>query len=221
MRFSILTVQASREAELPKNTLPFHWVIHHVKEIYLKMFPKNIEVNNSSKIAIEYGPQGDEPVFDNVLGVTSYFVEDFNFDAFYKLNNNDRENMILDSINNVILDIIKRTIQEKNILDEIENVANKVKESKFNMEIEVKKISKITVDKKYKINIFRVLNKEVGEGWKYKKIDRKTKMVVEENWLKKVPDYLDRTDYYKKAEISETEYIIYDNLNWVAYKMGI
>jgi hypothetical protein len=89
------------------------------------------------------------------------------------------------------------------------------------MEIEVNKLSKITFDKKYKINIFRILNKEVGESWKYKKIDRKTKIVVEENWLKKIPDYLDRTDYYKKAEINEKEYIIYDNLSCVVYKMNI
>jgi hypothetical protein len=201
--------------------LPFHWAVHHVKEIYLKMFPKNIEVNNSSKIAIEYGPRGNEPIFDNVLGVTSYFVEDFNFDTFYKLNNNDRENMILKNINNVILDITKRTVKDKNIINEIENVANKVKENNLNMEIEVSKLSKITFDRKYKINIYRILNKEVGESWKYKKIYRKTKVVVEENWLKKIPDYLDRTDYYKKAEISEKEYIIYDNLNCVTYKMNI
>jgi hypothetical protein len=221
MKFSILTLQASEETKIPKNVLPFNWTIHHVKEIYLKVFPKNIEVNNSSKIAIIYGPQGDEPVFDNVLGVTSYFVEDFNFDAFYKLNDNDRENMILESINNVIIDITKRTTKDKNIINEIENAATKVKENKFNMEIEVSKLSKITFDKKYKINIYRVLNKEVGESWKYKKIDRKTKTVVEENWLKEIPDYLDKTDYYKKAEINEKEYIIYDNLNRVTYKMKI
>jgi hypothetical protein len=99
------------------------------------------------------------------------------------------------------------------------NTAKKVKEMKFNMEIEMKQLSKTTLDKEHKIMIYRILNKDVGEGWKYKKINKNTKEITEEYWLNKIPDYLVLSDFYKKSEIKENEYMLYDNIVRMVYKI--
>ena len=77
MRFKILKIEASQAV---KNQFepPFRWMAHHVKEIYMEMLP-DVVINGSQLIEIDCGPQGDEEIFDNILGSTNHFVEDFDF----------------------------------------------------------------------------------------------------------------------------------------------
>ena len=221
MRLSILVAQESPEVKLPQDFKPFRWYAHHVSEIFLELFPENININNSSKITIEFGPQGNEPVFNGTFGCTNYFIESFDFAEFYKLDDSEKEYILLENIKVGLISIIKNNFLDTNIIEQIEDTTNKVIENKFSLEIEVKKLAKNSSNKYYKISIFRVLNKKVGEGWKLMKIDRKTKEVIEENWIGKIPSYLNRSDYYKKSEIIGNEYIIRNNLDEVVYKNKI
>jgi hypothetical protein len=213
------TVELSKSVKLPENVKPFRFYAHHVKEIFLALFPNNLNINNSSKIAIEFGSRGDEPIFNNVLGVTNCFIETFDFDNFYKLNDNEKELVLLENIKNALINIIRNNADNENVIEQIIIIVNKIIENKFSLEIEVKKLSKISSDKKYKINVFRILNKEIGEGWKIIKIDRKTKQIIKETWMTNNPNYLDRTDFYKKAEIDEHEYIVKTDLGNIVYNM--
>jgi hypothetical protein len=213
------TVELSKSAKLPENVKPFRFYSHHVKEIFLALFPNNLSINNSSKIAIEFGPRGNEPIFNNVLGVTNCFIETFDFDNFYKLNDNEKELVLLENIKNALISIIRGNADNENVIEQIINIANKIIENNFSLETEVNKLSKMSSDKKYKINVFRILNKEVGEGWKIIKIDRKTKQSIKETWMTNNPNYLDRTDFYKKAEINENEYIVKTHLGNIVYNM--
>ena len=240
MRLSILTVELSdfeskvmkdlleqnkkpmiQRVKLPKNIKPFRYYPHHIKEIFLILFPKNVGINDSSKIAIVFGPRGDEPIFNNVLGVTNYFIEVFNLKKFYELSDSEKEMFFLENIKNSLINIVNNNSKDEEIIKQITSTADRVIESKFSLEIEVKKLSKISIDKKYKISVYRVLNKEVGEGWKYIKTNRKTKQIIEENWLENIPNYLNRTDFYKRSEIYVNEYVIKDYLGSIRYKMII
>lgn len=222
MRLSVLTVELSDETKIPQNDKnPFRFFAHHIKEIFLALFPRNISVNNSSKIAIEFGIRGNEPKFNNELGVTNWFIEEFNFNGFYLANDYEKEIILLENIKDALIDIIKNYSMNNNAIEQIINTSNKVIENKFSLEIEIKKLSKITLDKKYRINIYRVLNKEAGEGWKIVKTDRKTSMIVEENWMINIPNYLDKTDFYKRAEINRNEYILKNYLGDIVYKINV
>jgi hypothetical protein len=218
MRLNILTVEASNNVEIFQNKIPFRYIAHHVKEIYLYLFPKDISINNSSKIALEFGHKVNEPIFDNILGVTNYFIEIFDFNTFYKISQNKQENVILENIKYSFIEISKIKGEDDNIINGIKATTNKVIENKFNLEINIRKLSKISLDKKYKIEIFRILNREVGEGWKYKIINRIDKEIIEENWIMQIPNYLDKTEYYKKSEIVNKEYLIYNNLGKITYR---
>jgi hypothetical protein len=215
MALRYLTLRASKKLKDHR----FNWIVHHIQEIYLHLFPKDIEINNSTKIAIIFGPIGDEPVWNSVLGVTSYYIENFDFDNFYRLNKIEQENLILEIVNNTIVNISERNGKNKDAKQKIIATKNKIKDIKFSMEIDIKKLSKTSLDKKYKINIYRILNKESGEGWKYIKLNRKTKEIIEEHWINEIPDHRDLTDYYKKAEITSDGYILYNNLGIMVYKV--
>jgi hypothetical protein len=215
MALRILTLEVSKKLK----SSHFNWTVHHIQEIYLQLFPKDIKINNSTKIAIVFGPIGNEPVWNDVLGVTSYYIESFDFNNFYGLNKIEQENLILEIVNNALINISEKNGENQDVIQKIIKATNSVKDIKFNMKIDIKKLSKISLDKKYRINIYRILNKDVGEGWKYIKSNRKTKEIIEEHWINEIPDYRDLTDYYKKSEITNDGYILYDNLGVIVYKI--
>ena len=214
MKLRILTIEASKIKDIFPKEIPFRNFAHHIKEQFLFFLPKNVEINKSSKIEIVFGPKGNEPLFDNVLGSTNYFIEEFDFKAFYELSDIEKEYIVLEKIKETLI-----KLSDKKVEIEILETTKKLYENKFNLEIEIKKLSKYLTNKKRKISIFRILNKDIGEGWKYKIIDTNTKEIIEENWMTKIPNYLDKTDYFKKSIINEDKFIIVNNLEKVVFEI--
>ncbi len=81
MNLSMLILQESDAAALNESICIRH-LGHHITQIFMTLLPK-VNINGSSKIVVSLGPRGDEDVFDNVLGVTNIFIEDFDFKLFY------------------------------------------------------------------------------------------------------------------------------------------
>ena len=217
MKLSILVLEESQSANLPKNAIPFRWLTHHVSEIYLNLLPK-INVNNSRKIVLNFGNQGNDVAFNSVLGCTNIFIEDFDFEKFYSSSTGEQELILIDAIKANLVSIYKRTNNNPEDIQSIIAIADKVIEIEFNLEIPIKKLQKVTKDKQKRIEIYRVLNAEVGEAWKCKIINQKDNSLLAEHWINEVPSYLDRVDYFKKAEIKENIYTIYNHLGNVTYK---
>jgi hypothetical protein len=220
MKLSILALEQSQSANLPKNAIPFRWVTHHVSEIYLHLLPK-ININNSSKIVLNFGNQGNEVAFNSMLGCTNIFIEDFDFEKFYCSSTRERELILIDAIKSNLVSIYKRNNNNPEDIQSIIATADKVIEIEFNLEIPIKKLEKVTKDRQKKMEIYRVLNAEVGEAWKCKIINPKDNSLLAEQWIDKIPSYLDRLDYFKKAEIKENYYVIYNNLGNVTFKIGV
>ncbi|WP_218171930.1 hypothetical protein [Pseudomonas yamanorum] len=83
MNLNILILQESDEAALNEGIRIRH-LGHHITQIFMTLLPK-VNINGSSKIVVSLGPRGDEDLFDNVLGVTNIFIEDFDLKHFLSL----------------------------------------------------------------------------------------------------------------------------------------
>ena len=126
MKLNILTMENSEmaRANIPPNVLPFRWLAHHVSEIFLMLLPK-IDMNGSSKISVIFGQRGQEVAFDNVFGVTNYFIEDFDFKTFYSLSSHEQELTLLTELTKALLFIANRKEENKIISDLITATAYK------------------------------------------------------------------------------------------------
>jgi hypothetical protein len=221
MNLNILILQESEATNISKDKVTFRWLTHHVSEIYIYLLPK-INVNNSSKIVIEFGPPGiHQYVIDSILGCSNIFVMDFDFEKFYSLSSAERDLMLINEIKKGLVSIYRRRDNKEEDIQTIISTADKAISIGFSLDIPVKKLQKTTKDKKWKIEIHRILNANVGEAWKCIVINKKDSSLLMEKWITKVPGYLDRTDFFKKAEIQEDTYIIYDNLGNITFQMNL
>jgi hypothetical protein len=216
MKLGILTLESSEMADIPSAALPFRWLAHHVQEIYLSVLPK-VEINGSSKIALMFGHMGREVAFDNVLGVTSNFIEDFDFKRFYKLSSKEQELTLLAEIEKALLTIANRKGENQIISDIIKTTANEVMRIGFSLELQIKKLSKTSANRKHKVTVHRILNADVGEAWCCNITDKSAPQERKE-WMTKVPDYLDRTDFFKKAEIIGNTYTVFNSFGKVVFQ---
>lgn len=215
MSLKILTLQESDEVALTTGVRIRH-LSHHITQIFMEFLPK-IDINGSSKIVVSLGPRGDEDLFDNVLGSTNIFVESFDFKNFLSLNRRSQDIELLEELRRALIAIATKRESNDAIVEQINQTAEKVLKTNFQLETPVKKLSKTSKNKKHKINIFKVLNAEVGESWYCQdQLFPKNKI-----WMHEPPGFIDRSDFFKTAELVENSYLIKNRLGKIVFELPI
>ncbi|NMY99929.1 hypothetical protein HBO04_07355 [Pseudomonas proteolytica] len=211
----MLTLQESDEVALTTGVRIRH-LSHHITQIFMEFLPK-IDINGSSKIVVSLGPRGDEDLFDNVLGSTNIFLESFDFKKFLSLNRRSQDIELLEELRRALIAIATKRESNDAIVEQINQTAEKVLKTNFQLETPVKKLSKISKNKKHKINIFKVLNAEVGESWYCQdQLFPKNKI-----WMHEPPGFIDRSDFFKTAELVENSYLIKNRLGKIVFELPI
>lgn len=213
MNLNLLTLQES-DASALTDGVRIRQMSHHITQIFMTLLPK-IEINGSSKIVISLGPRGAEDLFDNVLGVTNIFVEDFDFKNFISLDRASQDKTLLETLRQSLVEIATKKESNKTAIDTINLTADAVLKANFELESQIKKLSKTSKDKKHKINVYKLLNASVGEGWYCtEQPPENTK-----TWLHELPGFIDRSDLYKTSEINEMGYQIKNRFGKVVFKI--
>ncbi|WP_236216616.1 hypothetical protein [Pseudomonas rhodesiae] len=213
MNLNLLTLQES-DASALTDGVRIRQMSHHITQIFMTLLPK-IEINGSSKIVISLGPRGAEDLFDNVLGVTNIFVEDFDFKNFISLDRASQDKTLLETLRQSLVEIATKKESNKTAIDTINLTADAVLKANFELESQIKKLSKTSKDKKHRINIYKLLNASVGEGWYCTEQPPKNT----KTWLHELPGFIDRSDLYKTSEISEMGYQIKNRFGKVVFKI--
>ncbi|NNA94165.1 hypothetical protein HBO33_03230 [Pseudomonas gessardii] len=209
----MLTLQESDESALTTDVRIRH-LSHHITQIFMELLPK-IEINGSSKIVVSLGSRGDEDLFDNVLGSTNIFVENFDFKKFLSLNRRSQEIELLEELRRALIAIATKRESNDATVEQINQTAEKVLNTNFQLETPIKKLSKTSKNKKHKINVFRVLNAEVGESWYCQdQLFPKNKI-----WMHEPPGFIDRSDFFKTAEFGENSYLIKNRLGKIVFEL--
>lgn len=215
MNLNILTLQES-DASVLTEGVRIRQIGHHITQIFMTLLPK-VEINGSSKIVVSLGPRGDEDLFDNVLGVTNIFIENFDFKQFFSLDRFNQDKQLLEKLRHALVAIAMRKESNHATVEIINSTAEAVLKMHFELETPIKKLSKTSKDKKHKINVYRLLNAKVGEGW-YCEEHSPTKNKI---WMHEVPGFIDRSDLFKSAEINEHGYQIKNRLGKVVFEITL
>lgn len=213
----MLSIVSSENSNLPENC-NFRWTAHHVKEIFLALLPKKFTLDTMSKFSISFGPKGNDPKYQQMIGCSNYYVEDFDFEIFFNLTKSEQEEIILNKLEGALLNIGKKKFNAD--LDIIKSTISKVRESNFRMKILIKKLSRTSPSRKIKLNIYRILSKEDCESWLLEIINNKGKLLHNE-WIGKHPGHLVRTDQFRTSEWNGNNFLIRDRFKDEVFKINI
>ncbi len=214
----MIAVEASCSAVVPNDPV-FRWSVHHVKEVFLALLPPKFVLDGSSKVQITCGPRGQEAAYFQVLGATNYYQEEFDFDLYYAANAAEREELILTLLEKSFIEIATRVDDRPpSLQDQILKAANEVRSLGFGLKLRSKKLSKSTPSRKLKLDIYRHLDRQVGEAWSVE-IAIPNRGLVHREWIGKVPNYLDLTDFYKTSKWDGNSFVIQDRLSKTVYQL--
>lgn len=217
MYLSMLAIEASDGAQVPEG-LVFRWAAHHVKEVYLALMPKKFVLDGSSKVQITCGPKGAELQYQQVLGASNYYAE-LDFALFNRVLPTERDEMALGVLE---ASLIAMGRCQRDWSDTKESVVNAtaamVRERDFRLCLPVRKLSK-TLPRKCKIDVYRNLSREDGEAWSCEIRDKEK--VIHKEWLGKRPNYLNRTDFYKRSGIVGSLFQIQCRLGIVVFELDV
>ena len=221
MKLTMLAVEASDGAVVPPE-IPFRWLAHHVREVLLALLSKGLDVDGSGKIQVTCGPKGEDVQYQQMLGTSNYFVEDFDFAQFSALTGESRDNYLLDIIQNSLIDMALRSGASPTVERAIKETADVVRAHDFSLKLRIPKLCKSSPSRRAKAEVFRCLNRVDGEAWC---LQVTTKGVAEPSttWLTERPHYVDMTGYFKKAEWSGERYLLRNRLGKVVheYTLGL
>jgi hypothetical protein len=195
----------------------FRWTAHHVREIFSALLPRGYVLDGSSVIQVTCGPRGDNPQYFQCLGSSEYFVEDFDFASYARALPPVRERVVLATVEAALCDIADRVGAEKTAL---QNTASAVIECGFCLSTEVPKLRKTMRPSGRSLRVFRCLGTDLGETWLVRVVGR-DKAVIAEIVMGKTPDYLNRRDYFKVAELIDGCYVVRDNLGWETFRLDL
>ncbi|WDU62358.1 hypothetical protein LRS56_27020 [Pseudomonas poae] len=211
----MLTLQES-DASALTDGVRIRQLSHHITQIFMTLLPK-VKINGSSKIVVSLGPRADEDLFDNVLGVTNIFIENFDFKQFLSLDRPSQEKKLLEELRLALVAIAIRKESDNAAVEIINSTAEAVLKLQFELETPIKKLSKVSKDKKRKINIYRLLNAQVGEGW----YCEENSPITNKIWMHELPSFIDRSDLFKNSEINEDAYQIKNRLGKVVFEIAL
>src|SRR4051812_43281500 len=107
MHLRQIAIEASRTALIPSEPV-FRWTAHHVKEVFLALLPRRFILDGSGKVQITCGPRGNDIQYQQLLGTTNYYREEFAFQEYYAASPPEREEILLKTIEDALFDITLR-----------------------------------------------------------------------------------------------------------------
>ncbi len=174
-------------------------------------FLPDIELNRSSKIAIGFGPRGEDEIFDGMLGTTSRYVEDFDFARFEALDAHGKDEALLEALTDVLLSLPGAdTVREH-----IEAARVQTLESGFTHRALVKKLSQRSTT--HAVRVHRVLGRACGETWYCEIIDRSNGSRVEVP-MGDTPGYLDRREFFASSRLDDGAFTVFSRLKRESFR---
>lgn len=216
MRLSMLAIEASPLAVLPKMPV-FRWLVHHVREAYVFLQPKDFDLDGSGKIQITCGPRGSDPQYVQVLGTSNYYVDEFGFSEYFSAAPLQRDLLAVSLIEESFVRIADIHKKPDSLKASIRKTGQALRDVDFALKICVPGLSRVLPGRKAKISVFRCLNRLDGEAWCIE-VTEGDGLVLHTEWMTKRPNYLNLTDFYKRSEWSDRTLVLKNRLGKVVFE---
>ena len=178
-------------------------------------FLPKIDLDGSKKLIIYFKEKEEiEPryVCDNNFHVSWYYVDKDDLSNLKELNKERTNEYYLDVIAETFRYIARLNNCKQEIFDIIQETVQQVKQSDYKLTQRVKRLSKISLDKQFKANVFRNIDSE-GELW-YVDVEDKNKNIIRYDIMKK-PSHISKIDFYKNSEWEDNRFILLNKLGQV------
>jgi hypothetical protein len=178
----------------------FRWTLHHAKEVFLALLPPKFVLDGSRKITIVCGwRSGREEQYSQMNGTSVYFVEDFEFDWYRRITPPNREDVILQLLENSFLNIGSRCHWSRRQNDALYEIVKATRQCDFAQKLSRRRLSKWTTCRRLRVNIVRHLNRNDGEAWSCE-VSRDDGVLVHSEWLHERPSHFARSELYNRSE---------------------
>lgn len=196
----------------------FHATGHHVRALVLHFLPPNYILDGSSKLSVIFGERPPrEQRYSQVLGVSIYYVDNFDIPLYMGRTRAEQQEIILVELTNAMLEVARATGVD---VAPIETAAAAVRKNAFQCEIEISKLSRVSQDRRVKIKVVRRLGPATGESWEAV-ISNSAGVVLGLEQIKE-PGCLDRTGHFSKSQWhADVFQIVSGRLKEVQYELDV
>lgn len=206
MKLAQLTIENSQKNAIRAKA-------HYITEQFLYFFNK-IDLDGNSKLVIllDAKPEHEDAyINDSYFHVSKYYVGETVPDRFDALTESEFDEYFLNIVVYACKHIAIQNNREENIIQMIDDAADKIRENKFELTILQKKLTKTSADKRFRAKVYRKINR-LGEKW-YAEIEDKnnktsTKCELMANYIN-----ISLVDAYKKSLWKNHKFILQDRLD--------
>ena len=199
-----------------KKNKPLNLEMNFVMEIF-RYYLKKIVLDGSKKISIHFDDKAEKRyVKDSYFHVSSYYVENEKVRYLQEVKQSEKPNIFLSIIVDVLIDIANINKCEDSVIEQINIAKNKVIESGFELEKEIKKYAINEGNKK--LRVYRKINKE-GEMW-YLRVQQGKTSIKEYKLLPK-PANISQEHIFDKCVCNGNVVIFYEKFGRVLVEIDL
>lgn len=191
----------------------FHPNAHHVRQLLMHFLPSDFVLDGSSLLSVIFGEKpADEAQCSQVLGCTSYYVEDFDIGAYMACSPSAQQERMLLELTAVLVRLASDP-------DAVIQAACRVRDCAFAFHIPVRKLWRSSPDKQYRVEVYRCLGPAICEVWQAHLVDKSGKPLAVDG-ITGTPGYLDRTSHFSKSRWDGRLFqIVHTTMNSVVYSL--
>lgn len=187
----------------------------HITEIFTRFLPRKYVLDGTGKIGITLGHTDGRPRYAQLINVSEYYFEDFDFVPYDIASATEKDCMILSAIEKSLLDIAS---QFKADPQPIREAAEATRRCGFELK-GYTKLSRFTKSRKLHLRVFQRLARE-GISWG---IDISTPKgdILETVWITKKIDAWRSAHAYRKSFWRGDDFVIVDFLGEPTFELGV
>lgn len=213
-----LSIHASHHAEMPKgqSVRDFNFSAHAVQEIFLTFMPRKYLLDGMAKTNLTLGPRNGDRQYAQLIDVNIYYVEDFDFRAYFAASTHERDEMLLTALEKGLLDIAGRSGADA---EPIRKAIAETRASGCERRYVIKRLSRMTRSRKLKLNVFRHVV-HGSESWGIDIANRKGQ-VLETLWIAEKTDWFRAGNDYRRSMLKGDNFVILDFIGRQSYKLNV
>lgn len=218
MYFCDIALGASYGADIPSgHTLEeFNWSAMAVQEVFLTFMPRKYVLDGTRKTNLHLGPRLTQPQYWQALGVSMYYVEDFDFRSYFAAKLQEQDEMLLTVLENSLLDIASRFGADPK---PIRQAIASMRECGCERRYLITRLSRCTKSRKLKVNVFRHIF-HGGERWGIDVTNRNGE-VLQTQWISEKINSTESACSFRKTALQGEDFVILGSLNKVSYRLNL
>lgn len=138
--------------------VPIHWRAFAAVNLFMHFFPKRVELDGATDFHIYFMKKPEKQQYyryDNYSLISVYYVDEKTWHQAENIRDNEKDEFFLSVIESALLDVADHVGKKDELEEMIVQAANSVRANFFHLIIPIKKLSKISSNKKYKASTYK------------------------------------------------------------------